>query len=260
MPARAVPRSRWEGSPLSSLVLARIVHVFGVVFWIGGVAFVTTVLIPAIRKLPGAAERLQLFQQLEGRFAMQARVATLLTGGSGLYMLHGMDAWSRYLDPAFWWVHLMTFVWLAFTLVLFILEPAFLHRKVSPSWPRVIRTARFVSAPADALDPAHAEPRRASWAPSREAGAFCASEAGAACRLVALLESPVARRASCRRHVRSSRSPACSRRCGGCLNSGRHGVAPSGSADRAERSGPRLSLAARRGSMTWRTQGESRRS
>jgi uncharacterized membrane protein len=109
-------------------VLARIVHVLGVVVWIGGVAFVTTVLIPAIRKLPSAAERIQLFEQLEGRFASQARIATLLTGGSGFYMLHSMAAWNRYLDPAFWWIHLMTFVWLAFTIVLFVLEPAFLHR------------------------------------------------------------------------------------------------------------------------------------
>jgi uncharacterized membrane protein len=113
---------------LPSAVLARIVHVLGVVVWIGGVAFVTTVLIPAIRKLPSAAERIQLFEQLEGRFASQARIATLLTGGSGFYMLHSMDAWNRYLDPAFWWTHLMTFVWLAFTIVLFVLEPAFLHR------------------------------------------------------------------------------------------------------------------------------------
>jgi len=113
---------------LPSVVLARIVHVLGVVVWIGGVAFVTTVLIPAIRRLPSAAERIQLFEQLEGRFASQARIATLLTGGSGFYMLHSMDAWNRYLDPAFWWIHLMTFVWLAFTIVLFVLEPAFLHR------------------------------------------------------------------------------------------------------------------------------------
>ena len=113
---------------MPSVVLARIVHVLGVVVWIGGVAFVTTVLIPAIRRLPSAAERIQLFEQLEGRFASQARIATLLTGGSGFYMLHSMDAWNRYLDPAFWWIHLMTFVWLAFTIVLFVLEPAFLHR------------------------------------------------------------------------------------------------------------------------------------
>ncbi len=114
--------------PLPSVVLARILHVLGVVVWIGGVAFVTTVLIPAIRKLPDAGERITLFEQLERRFAAQARIATLLTGGSGFFMLHEMGAWSRYLDPAFWWIHMMTFVWLAFTIVLFILEPAFLHR------------------------------------------------------------------------------------------------------------------------------------
>ena len=111
------------------VVVSRIVHVLGVVIWIGGVAFVTTVLIPAIRKLPNPSERIALFERLESRFASQARVATLLTGGSGFYMLYSMGAWNRYLDPAFWWVHLMTFVWLAFTIVLFLLEPAFLHRK-----------------------------------------------------------------------------------------------------------------------------------
>lgn len=114
---------------MPSVVLARIVHVLGVVIWIGGVAFVTTVLIPAIRKLPNGSERIRLFEQLESRFASQARVVTLLTGGSGFYLLHGMQAWNRYTDPGFWWIHLMTFVWLAFTIVLFILEPAFLHRR-----------------------------------------------------------------------------------------------------------------------------------
>jgi hypothetical protein len=43
-------------------------------------------------------------------------------------MVHGLDAWGRYLDLSFWWVHLMTLVWLIFTLVLFVLEPLFLHR------------------------------------------------------------------------------------------------------------------------------------
>jgi uncharacterized membrane protein len=113
---------------LSALVLARIVHVLSVVLWIGGVAFVTSVLIPAIRRLPSERQRLELFEQLEARFALQARVTTLLAGASGFYLLHEMGAWSRYLDPAFWWVHAMTLVWVAFTVVLFALEPLFLHR------------------------------------------------------------------------------------------------------------------------------------
>jgi len=44
------------------------------------------------------------------------------------YMLYEMDAWDRYLDPKFWWIHAMTIVWVLFTLVLFILEPFVLHK------------------------------------------------------------------------------------------------------------------------------------
>jgi len=109
------------------LVLARVVHVVGVVFWIGGVAFVTTVLIPSLRQTPEEEGRFELFERLEGRFAFQAKIVTLLTALSGVYMLHALKAWNRYLDPAFWWMHLMTLVWLLFTVVLFVLEPAFLH-------------------------------------------------------------------------------------------------------------------------------------
>jgi len=78
--------------------------------------------------MPSEAERIRLFEQLESRFALQARVTTAFAGASGLYMLHFMGAWTRYLDPSFWWIHLMTLVWFVFTVVLFVLEPLFLHR------------------------------------------------------------------------------------------------------------------------------------
>ena len=109
-------------------IIARSLHILGLVLWIGGVAFVTTVLIPALRKLPDAEQRFQLFEKLERRFALQAKIVTTITGLSGFYMTWFLNAWSRFSSPAFWWMHLMVFVWLIFTLVLFILEPAFLHR------------------------------------------------------------------------------------------------------------------------------------
>lgn len=109
-------------------VLARVIHILAVVMWIGGVAFVTTVLIPSLRTLDNDENRLQLFERLEGRFALQAKVTTVLTGLSGLWMLDYLNAWSRYLDPQFWWLHLMTVIWFIFTLVLFVLEPLFLHK------------------------------------------------------------------------------------------------------------------------------------
>ena len=109
--------------------LARAIHVVGVILWIGGVAFVTTTLIPSLRKLPETDRRLSLFEQLEGKFAFQARLVTLITGLSGFYLLEYMNAWGRYLQPQYWWIHLMTLVWLIFTLVLFVLEPLVLHRR-----------------------------------------------------------------------------------------------------------------------------------
>lgn len=111
-----------------SLAFARVVHVIGVVLWIGGVAFVTTVVIPTLRRVPGGDERLRLFEAIESRFSGQARAVSLVTGTAGLFMMQGFDAWGRYQDLSFWWIHLMTVVWLVFTLVLFILEPLFLHQ------------------------------------------------------------------------------------------------------------------------------------
>ena len=112
----------------SHFVIARIVHILGVVLWIGGVAFVTTVLIPSIRRNPSHENRLELFESLEGKFGFQAKITTLMTGLSGVYMLEVINAWSRYLSLQFWWLHLMTFVWIIFSVVLFVLEPFVLHR------------------------------------------------------------------------------------------------------------------------------------
>ena len=108
--------------------IARALHVVGVVLWIGGVAFVTTVLIPSIKQIAVPAEQLKLFEQLERRFALQARIVTVVTGLSGLYMLALVDGWTRYQQLQFWWLHLMTLIWVVFTVVLFVLEPLVLHR------------------------------------------------------------------------------------------------------------------------------------
>lgn len=111
---------------MADYFLARALHVAGVVLWIGGVAFVTTVLLPAIAaREPGGVA---LFERLESGFARQARGTTLLTGLSGFYLVHRLDAWSRFADPGAWWLHAMVGTWLLFTLMLYVLEPLWLHR------------------------------------------------------------------------------------------------------------------------------------
>jgi uncharacterized membrane protein len=113
---------------MDDLAIARAIHVLAVVMWIGGVGFVTTVLLPAVCRLERADERLAVFDRLERRFAWQARVTTLLAGLSGLHMVARLDLWDRFLDARYWWMHAMVLVWLLFTVMLFVLEPAFLHR------------------------------------------------------------------------------------------------------------------------------------
>ena len=110
------------------ITIARALHVAAIVHWIGGVAMVTLVILPAIRRNAPPEQRLPLFEAIEGRFAGQARISTLIAGLSGLYMTHQMNDWDRFLEPGFWWMHAMVAVWLIFTLMLFVAEPLFLHR------------------------------------------------------------------------------------------------------------------------------------
>lgn len=72
--------------------------------------------------------RIALFESIEHRFAWQARVTTLVTGLSGFYMIHRLNAWERFTLPSFWWMHAMVLVWVLFTLMLFVLEPLVLRR------------------------------------------------------------------------------------------------------------------------------------
>lgn len=108
--------------------LARVIHVIAVVLWIGGVAMVTTVIIPAVKNLKSKEEQIKTFEEIEGRFALQAKITTLVTGITGFYMLYAIDGWDRYFDLKFWWIHAMTLVWILFSLVLYVLEPFVLHK------------------------------------------------------------------------------------------------------------------------------------
>lgn len=113
---------------MDDLAIARALHVLAVVVWIGGVAMVTSVILPAVRRMAKPEERIAFFESVERRFAFQARVATVLTAVTGFYMVYRLDLWERFLDIQYWWMHAMVAVWAVFTLVLFVLEPLVLHR------------------------------------------------------------------------------------------------------------------------------------
>jgi len=135
---------------MDDVVFARALHVLGVVIWIGGVAMVTMVLLPAVRRGDLGQNRLQVFEAIERRFAWCARLATVVVGLTGFYMTQRLELWDRFRSGEFWWMHAMVCLWLLFTLVLFVAEPLALHR-----WFHVRATA--------APDTAFALLRRAHW-------------------------------------------------------------------------------------------------
>lgn len=118
---------------MDDFTLARVLHLVAIVPWIGGVAFVTTVLMPAIRRNNLPRERLAAFHRFEAGFAWQARLWVGLAGLSGLWMIHRADLWHRFADLHFWWMHAMVAVWAVFAAMLYVIEPLFLHRRMDQS-------------------------------------------------------------------------------------------------------------------------------
>jgi uncharacterized membrane protein len=114
---------------IDDLALARAIHVLALVHWIGGVAVVTTIVLPHARALPDAQDAVAAFEAFERRFASQVRISILLVGLSGLYMVTKLDAWDRFRYAAFWWLDLMVAVWTAFAVMVYVLEPLILHRR-----------------------------------------------------------------------------------------------------------------------------------
>jgi uncharacterized membrane protein len=113
---------------IDDLALARAIHVLALVHWIGGLAVVTTIVLPRAHALLDAQEAVAAFEDFEQRFASQARISILLAGLSGAYMLTKIGAWDSLQHASFWWLHLMIAVWILFAVIIYVLEPLVLHR------------------------------------------------------------------------------------------------------------------------------------
>lgn len=118
---------------MDDFTIARAVHVLAVLLWIGGVAFVTLVIMPMLNTNETPDTRLAQFSKIESGFAWQARIWVLIAGASGFWMMWRTDMWDRFLDPSYWWMHAMVAVFAIFALMLFVIEPLHLHRRMSKS-------------------------------------------------------------------------------------------------------------------------------
>ena len=95
-------------------IIALIIHVFSVVIWIGGVAFVTIIMFPIIQRTENSLEQVMMFQGVEHRFSRIAKVLVILAGITGFYLLY-----ERGLSFGVW---IMISVWTLYASLLFFLE------------------------------------------------------------------------------------------------------------------------------------------
>ena len=113
---------------MDDVAVALALHVLAVIHWIGGLAFVTLIVLPLGRLHSTGDEGLTLFDSLERRFATQVRFSVPLAGATGLWITSRTDLWGRFADPHFWWMSAMLGLWLVFMLMVFVLEPL-LHER-----------------------------------------------------------------------------------------------------------------------------------
>lgn len=104
---------------MDAVTLARVVHVLGVILWVGGVSFLVTMLMPRLRANLNPAQQFKFFLSLARPFAIWMRYVTMAVALSGFLMLELLDGWDRYLDiQNYWWIHLMTLTWVIYSMVL----------------------------------------------------------------------------------------------------------------------------------------------
>lgn len=108
--------------------IMHVIHLLTVIIWIGGLAFVTTMVLPMAIKDPDPLGKVLTFSRVERRFAPSARWYNLITGASGLVMML-QTGWYRLLFtkeglP----LTFMVLVWVFWFVMLFGLEPIIIKK------------------------------------------------------------------------------------------------------------------------------------
>ncbi len=100
------------------LTVLLIIHVIGVIIWIGGVAFVTLVIFPMMYRMEGSLEKALFFQGVEHRFAGMVRWLIGIVGATGLIILYVEYGFAIRLEMRGVGILVMIIVWTFYTTVL----------------------------------------------------------------------------------------------------------------------------------------------
>lgn len=108
--------------------LMHIIHLLTVVLWIGGLAFVTIIVLPMAIKNPDALGKVLMFQRVEHRFAPLARIYNIVTGATGFVMVFQTGWHKLYFTWAGAPLTVMTAIWVFWFVMLWGLEPLVIRK------------------------------------------------------------------------------------------------------------------------------------
>jgi uncharacterized membrane protein len=100
------------------LTILLIIHVICVIVWIGGVAFVTTVIFPMMYRTEGSLEKALLFQGVEHRFAGIVKWLIGIVGITGFWLLFAKYGLAILAQPKAAGLVIMIFAWALYTTIL----------------------------------------------------------------------------------------------------------------------------------------------
>jgi uncharacterized membrane protein len=100
------------------LAILLIIHVIGVIIWIGGVAFVTMVIFPMMYQTEGSLEKALLFQRVEHRFAGMVWWLIAIVGVTGFWLLYAKYGFGILAQQQGIGILIMIFAWTLYTVIL----------------------------------------------------------------------------------------------------------------------------------------------
>ena len=100
-----------------------IIHLLTVIIWIGGLSFITIIVIPMLISWDDPLQKVLTFQRIEHRFAPVARIYNIITGVTGFVMLYLTGWYKLYHTAKGLPLLIMTIIWLVWFVMLFGLEP-----------------------------------------------------------------------------------------------------------------------------------------
>ncbi|MFZ3071778.1 MAG: hypothetical protein WA162_00850 [Thermodesulfobacteriota bacterium] len=108
--------------------MMHVIHLIAVILWIGGLGFITILVLPLIIKMPDPLQKVLFFQRIEHKFAPMARVYNAITGITGFTMMFMTGAQSVLFTRAGLPLLFMSGVWVFWAIMLFGLEPIIIRR------------------------------------------------------------------------------------------------------------------------------------